>query len=77
MTNKFKQGVVSASVKLLITEGKNASALTHNQTALPTGDKLNLEVSEIIRAKGQKIKSFEIFSDTAKLNAFMAKMNNN
>lgn len=54
-----------------------ASALTHYEMALPAGNKLDLEVSEIIRVKGQKIKSFEIFFDTAKLNAFMAKINDN
>ncbi|MBI1342423.1 MAG: hypothetical protein GC171_05750 [Terrimonas sp.] len=77
MTNQFKQGVISASVKSIITEGYKASALTHYHMAIPSGDKLTLEVSEIINIKGQKIKSFEIYFDTAKLNAFMAKMNKN
>jgi ketosteroid isomerase-like protein len=77
MTNQFKQGVVSASVKSIITEGDNASALTNYQMAIPAGDKLDLVVSEIIKVKGQKIKSFEIYFDTAKLNAFMAKASNN
>jgi len=77
MTNQFKQGVISASVKSIITEGDKASALTHYQMAIPAGDRLDLEVSEIINVKDQRIKSFEIYFDTEKLNAFMAKMNNN
>jgi ketosteroid isomerase-like protein len=77
MTNQFKQGVTSASVKSIITEGETASVLTSYQMAIPTGDKLDLDVSEIIEVKGQKIKSFEIYFDTAKLNSFLSKMNNN
>lgn len=77
MTNKFKQGVVSASVKSIITEGDKASALTRYQMAIPTGDKLDLDVSEIIHVKGQKIHSFEIYFDTAKMNEFISKINNN
>jgi len=77
MTNQFKQGVVSASVKSIIIEGEKASALTRYQMAIPTGDKLDLDVSEIIHVKGQKIHSVEIYFDAAKLNEFMVKMNNN
>jgi len=76
MTNQFKQGVVSTSVKTVIAEGDKASVLTLYQMAIPTGEKFDLDVSEIINVRGQKISSFEIYFDTAKLNAFMSKMNN-
>ena len=74
LTNQFIQGVTSASVKSVITEGDSASAVTNYKMALPTGDKLDLDVSEIVEVKGQRIKSFKIYFDTAKMNEFMAKM---
>lgn len=77
MTNQFRQLVTSAKVKSIISDAEQASALTVYDLALPTGDKLTLNVSEIIAVKGQKIDSFEIYFDTAQFNEFMSKMNNN
>ena len=77
MTNQFRQLVTSAKVRSIISDEEQASALTMYELELPTGDKLALNVAEIIRVKGQKIDSFEIYFDTAQFNEFMSKMNSN
>ncbi len=74
LDKQFRQLVVSASVKWIISEGDQASALVNYKMVLPSGDTLNIEFSEIIKVEAQKISSIKVFFDTAKFNEFLSKI---
>ncbi|AUP81297.1 nuclear transport factor 2 family protein [Flavivirga eckloniae] len=74
LDTQFRQLVKKASVKWIITNDEQASALVNYDMALPTGDSLNITFSEIINLDNQKIKSIEVFFDTAKFYEFLSKM---
>lgn len=74
LDKQFRQLVVSASVKWIISEGTQASALVDYEMALPSGEKLHIEFSEILTVKAQKISSIKVLFDTAKFNEFLSKI---
>ncbi|MBM4309237.1 MAG: nuclear transport factor 2 family protein [Deltaproteobacteria bacterium] len=74
LDKQFRQLVVSASVKWIISEGDQASALVDYKMALPSGDTLDIEFSELIKVEGQKISSIKVLFDTAKFNEFLSKI---
>ncbi|WP_422081032.1 hypothetical protein [Ulvibacterium sp.] len=71
---QFRQLVQKASVKWIITEGEQASALVDYDMALPSGYCLNITFSEVIKLDDNKITSIEVFFDTTKFYGFLSKM---
>lgn len=74
---QFRQLVQKASVKWIISDGEQASALVDYKMTLPTGVNLNITFSEVIKLKNQRIESIEVFFDTAKFYEFLSKMEQN
>ena len=77
LDKQFRKLVVSASVKWVISEGDQASALVDYKMALPSGETLEIEFSEIIKVKDQKIASIKVLFDTAKFGEFLSKIPRN
>ena len=73
LDKQFRQLVVSASVKWIISEGDQASALVDYKMVLPSGETLDIEFSELIKVKDQKIASIKVLFDTSKFGEFLSK----
>ena len=74
LDTQFRQLVKAASVNWVISEGSEASALVSYDMALPTGDVLNIEFSEIIEVRDRRIASIKVFFDTAVFKEFLSKL---
>lgn len=77
MTGQFSRLVTNATILSVIAEGERASVTALYQLMARSGERFDLETAEFIEVSDQKIRSFEIFFDTARLNAFMGKIKNN
>lgn len=77
LDKQFRQLVASASVRWIISEGDEASALVDYHMVLPSGDALDIEFAEIISVKEQKIASIRVLFDTAKFSGFLSRMSQN
>ncbi|HEY7162370.1 MAG TPA: nuclear transport factor 2 family protein [Acidobacteriota bacterium] len=64
-TNRFYSSIVSMEVRDIMVDDERALALTHYDLKHPSGNTFSSDVAEIFTVKNGKIKTFEIYFDSA------------
>jgi ketosteroid isomerase-like protein len=64
-TKRFYSSIVSMEVRDIMVDDERALALTHYELKHPGGNTFSSDVAEIFTVKNGKIKTFEIYFDSA------------
>lgn len=64
-TRRFYSMIKALTVRELMVDGHRACALTHYELQLPGGPAFNSDVAEVFDVRDGKIRSFDIYFDSA------------
>jgi len=67
----FLKGVAGVNVKRMIVDGEDVCAIVGYEYINPKGNKMNQDVAEVWKVKGEKLAALTIFFDLTAYRAFM------